>query len=354
MKLRSLLSEAGRNLVSGTSRTATFAVALSMLLALPVLADVFVTTSLVHAANEFRNSGASIITVSAPDGIDGAACEALAEVPQVRAAGALSITGERLTVATLPRSPLDLHRITDGFADVLSAHRQGSEGLVLTDAVMSAAGTRSDHLVTDLGAVSVDGAFTYPADGRRSGFGWAALATQPAAGTFDECWVEAWPTSEALRTILFTSVSASIPSDTKVTVAQLNGQHGNSFDGFSLYEDRITRFAPAVAWLLSVGLAIVAIRLRRLELAARLHDRMSRRSLYGLVLIEAVGWLVPGCVLALAAATVAISFGPSGAIPVFWTELGTVGCALLGGIAGTMLAVAMVRERNLFAHFKDR
>ena len=88
MRFTSITREAYRDTRSGTARAGTFGLVLALLLLALAAADLLAVRVITDAAERFRTSGASIVTLTAPDRIDGAACDALADIRGIRAAGA--------------------------------------------------------------------------------------------------------------------------------------------------------------------------------------------------------------------------------------------------------------------------
>lgn len=143
--------------------------------------------------------------------------------------------------------------------------------------------------------------------------------------------------------------------DVQVIQGQLNTQLGTRFGGAERYPERVTRYAPVAAGFLGLILAALPVRLRRLELASRLHDGSSRADLTAQTLLEAVVWILPAMLIAWAGSEIypyvvagleSESFGASNYL--------TPSVGVIGALLGTVVATLVVRERHLFACFKDR
>lgn len=369
------MGEAARNVASGTARAGVFAAVYGTLLTTLLAVDAAAVVSLADEARRYRSSGAATVTVSLTGGIDGVACEALAKVPGVVAAGALRTAARPVIPAALPRSPLDVYEVSLGFLDVLDAGRgssvdigksaRGGErtriaGIVVGGEAAELLGASpGTDLATDRGELAVAASYPYPADGRRPGFGWAALVVFDAATTYDECWLTVWPSSAAVRAVAMTSIAAAAPSaapaDARVQIGQLNTQHGVAFLGFARFSGRSTAIAPLVGVGIAVIAAVVAVRVRRLEFAARLHDGSSRMSVVILALVESLVWLAPSSLIAVAsAAAMSVASPPADAAAIVSAAAAASAAALLGGMSGGFAAVCLVRERHLFAYFSDR
>lgn len=357
MRFAAIADEVTRGARSGTTRTGSFALVCGALLTLLAVADAVLTTSLIDEAHRFRDSGAATLVIIAPGAVNGEACDALSRLPGVQAAGATRAAQHSVVASVLPRAPLDHYEVSEGFGAVVGVTGTLSSGIALSDDVASILGLAGDGdpLPTDSGTAQVVGRFSYPADGRRPGYGWAAITTADTTGHFDECWVTAWPSSDAVRSVALTAVAAAATSDTRVQTTQLNPRHGEAFDGQRRYRERVSATVPVVAVAVTSGLAWLAVRMRRLEFAARLHDGASRGAVALLAVCEVVLWLVPSALIAVsAAAVVAWREAGSEALPVVVNAALAAVAAVLAGVAGSVAAVTHVRERHLFVYFADR
>lgn len=99
----------------------------------------------------------------------------------------------------------------------------------------------------------------------------------------------------------------------------------------------------------------MAVRLRRLELAARLHDGTRLLDLVCQVSLESCVWLSFSFLVSWASALIYSSYsGGQDAADLAMTSVFTPAAGFLGGVAGTLVSTVLVRERHLFAYFKDR
>ncbi len=159
-------------------------------------------------------------------------------------------------------------------------------------------------LATATGEAKVSGVYANPDDGRRPGLGYAALVVTPDNEPFDECWLDAWPQRPELAQLLLTTVIPNNDApDELPTIGQFNTTLGAEFDGAARFEQRLTRFAPALSAILAASIAVLAIRLRRIELASARHSGVRGRDLLAITLLESAAWIVP--ILILSAATAA-------------------------------------------------
>jgi len=353
-----ILREAARSIATGTARTLTFAIALGLTTLSLLAADLGSVRQLAEEAVRFTESGASVLTVTAVGRIDAAGCERLGEIPEVRAVGALRNAEGNVTVGALPRSPLPLREVSPGFPAVLRSDTVDAPGVILSrDASDLLALSLDGVLSTTAGTTRVAGVFEYPDDGRRPGFGYLALEVTADDRPFDECWVDAWPTLPDLAAILLTTVGPPVGSsqDEQPVLSQLNTSLGRTFEGETRFAQRPTAWAAPVAAVAAFVLAFVSVRIRRMQIASGLHAGVSRRAVYAMLGLETVSWSLPVMVWSLALIamfTAAAEPGDRAALLLLGARISVL--AQLGVLAGAAAAAGVIRERDLFAYFKDR
>lgn len=356
IRAASVVSEAWRNVASGTTRATLFAAVLVVAVGALAALDVRAVVGVIEGAREYRDAGASVQILEAAGQVDGARCEALTGIDGVNAAGALR-TGDPVRALNLPSSELTGVEATPGLLGVLDRGRVAGAGLWLSADLAEALGaTADDSIVTDAGPAPVGAVYPYPDDGRDRALGYAAVAPVPATGLFDSCWVEIWPvdpeTATLLRMVLVTDPSSAVQPAQK----QLNSRLGATYDASAEFRDRLTKPAPTAAVVLGLALGFAAVRLRRLELAAALHARVPRSALTWQVLLETAVWTGAAVIVT---------------VPVLWwlaagaglhvdrvstwvlgmrTVLAGAGATLVGAVAGALTT----RERHLFKYFKKR
>lgn len=187
MKLTTIISEAWRNLVTGTTRAAVFAISLALIVGTLCVTDARAVVSLLSAARTFQTSGASTIVLTAPHAVSGTRCEQLTHLAGVQAAGAIRQTTD-LTTKALPDAPLPQWQATPGFTHVISAATTGQSGILASQQVADQLSLNpGDSLATDHGTTRVAGTYPYPDDGRLQTLTYAVIAPVPATGTFDAC-----------------------------------------------------------------------------------------------------------------------------------------------------------------------
>lgn len=359
MRFHGLLSEVWADVSSGTAKAFFFGVVLTLGVAMLLTAEAAVVGRLADESLSFQARGASTLTIVAPSSISGRACEAMSDLSNVSASGALRARDGSVAPILLPANPIPVSEVTPGFLQVVGSQVSSGNGVVVSDEVAEALLAQSDKTIaTSAGRVFVGGTFAYPSDGRRPGFGWALLSPVAADGAFDECWVRVWPWSDEVQSVLKSIVlkaGYSREGEAQVVQTQLNTQMGQGFDGGRRFSERFTRGAAPFALLLGALIGGVAVRVRRLDYAARLHDGMSKTDVITLGLMETLTWSLPGLLFALGGSAVAVrklfpSLGWESALGMY----AITGAALVGVLGGALASLALVRERHLFRYFKDR
>ena len=205
-------------------------------------------------------------------------------------------------------------------------------------------------------SVDIAGTFPYPEDGRRPLLGYSVVETVPDAGTFDQCWVEVWPESPRVQSIAGSAVVVDADAGQgPPTVGQLNSSLGRTFDGEASYRNRATAFLPGALVLVGVSLGFLAVRMRRLELAAARLIGIRPSDQGVMLLMESGAWIAAASIISLVltlAASVAMTGGllPSGLeFAVTAVLAGGVGvvCGVLGGVAS-------ISSRRALRYFRDR
>lgn len=356
MRISALFREATRNIITGTTRFTLFSFALSLLFYGIIYADASAIKQQIDAANSFRSSGGTTLTLAAQGQIDGSACESLAGVPGVSAAGALRNPSQKISLSSLPNAPIPEFTVTPGFPRLFSPTGTGNSGLILPQEIAESLGvTEGDTIATSSGDARIGATYLYPSDGRRPGFGYAVLSVTNDQEMFDECWVQAWPQITNLRALLFTAIKPeSADSSQPPTLSQLNSALGYEYSG-NTFHSRITRNAPLLACLLSLVLGYLSVRSRRLQLASALHSGVSRPDLLFLLMIETMTWAIPSVILGISVAVAVTHTLPTGDnSSLFNTEIGVPLAGFFGVAMGALYATITTRERHLFRYFKDR
>ncbi|MEU0488107.1 hypothetical protein ABZ249_02685 [Nocardiopsis sp. NPDC006139] len=355
MNVRELIGEVRRNLGTGTTRAALFALALAAVVGALAVADARAIVGLHQRSAEFTAAGASVRVLNVAGNVAGSACDALTGVPGIGASGALAEDGS-LRLAAMPDNPLPAYRVTPGMASVLGVRAEAASGVWVSTGTAETLGVGpGQRLETDSGTVTLAGVFDYPDDGRDSRLGYAVLVPEPAAGVFDQCWADVRPPTEEADELLRWAVRPGADPSLSVTLGQLNTSLGATFDGAAAFAERPTRFAPPAAALAGLVLGFVAVRLRRLELAGALHVGVSRRALLAGTALETAVWSLAGLALAGCALVVAAHVGnPADPWDTVLIDVRGPVAAVLAALVGAAAATALVREEHLFRYFKDR
>lgn len=353
MRLRDLAIEAGRNVRSGTARAFAVGLTLGLVGTVLIALDASAVISLRDEVARFRASGATVITVQADAGVNGAMCRALAEAPTVAASGAIRAAGQATPVA-LPDTSLDAFEVTPGFAALLGV--RGS-GVAVSRQAADALGVETGGVLQlQTGAVEIGAVFDYPNDGRRAGFGYSVLFASPSTGVFDECWVDAWPPSPEAVALASTAVDVGY-DDTQVpvAVAQLNASLGRSLQAEAEFDARPTRFAGLLAFAVALVVGLLATWMRRVELGTMLHFGIRHREVALMVAMEAAVAALIAVVLQspVAAWFIARSLAEGAASSIWLAALVAIPSGI-GIVLGSVLGALLVRERDLFRHFRDR
>lgn len=360
MRVRSLLSEAGRNLATGTTRAVLLACVFVALIGVLAAVDVRAVVQVVDDAAEYRAAGASVQVLESVDRVDARRCEDLSGTTGITSSGAIRASRESLYALNLPASELAVHEVTPGLLSVVApGHSSEGAGIWLSDDLAATLGAHVGNLIaTTSGSVTVAGVFTMPDDGRERTLAYSVLAPVPPVGNFDECWAEVWPTEEATTALVRHSLVAGSgdgPEQERVIRRQLNSRFGAQFDAKRLLDERQTRFAPVAALMVGVGLGAFGVWVRRLEFAAALHARVQKPTLMWQVLLESAVWLA--CAVAVCAAALvglAAWDNPDSIVEPWLIGLRVVSLGAVGAAVGAVCAVGSIRERHLFRYFKER
>ena len=354
MTMRDVFGEARRNLAAGVGGIVWLILLLALALGIGVVAPQLAITTATTRALEFQAAGAATIVVRANDAIDGRRCEALASLPNVTAVGASRETdGARL--ALLPSTSIRTFDVSPGFARVLNVTPRGA-GLLLSEEVARTLNVATGESITikDAGPVGVTGVFAYPDDGRRPSFTYSLLAeATPGGARFDECWVAVWPQDsevDGLARLAF-DANAAQPG-VQPEILRANNTLGNYFS------DANERLIWTWAGLAALGLAATAtyfhVRGRRLELASARHVGVRVPDQYATTLTETLAALLCAVLIIAPAAVYLALASPITAHPLTWAAIRGAGHALTGVVLGTLLALATIRERQLFHYFRNR
>lgn len=323
MRLRSVLSEALRNIGAGVSHALLmFAAVLfaSTLLGGYEAANVVgLETEAVQRINAYADVGAIVGGT-----VDGAACDRLADagggVMGTLAGGMRA--GQQIVPLATPGKDISSYEVTPGMIRMIArTTKTDVSGVwVSTDVSKDFGLTKGSVMQTEQGTMSVAGVFDWPNDGRDTRFAYAFLVPVSASnGTFDECWVRQWPQSGQTEDVLFSTLVAS-GSSSNAGVTQVNKSFDSHYDAQASYGQRMTRWMP---WL---GLAV-----------------------------ETLIWSGLACASSaalLGAYCVRMSIADSMTV---WLGAMRAPCAIFAGVMVSSVLVGMtIHETQLFRFFKQR
>ena len=354
MKVASILSEIGRNILTGTARARLFAILLGVLACTLAAADAITITIIQSAAQRYLDSGAAIRTLTTSNEVDGSTCERLTETDGIQRAGALR-EADPTGLPALPRSPVATFEASPAFADILGIDPRES-GIWGSQALANSRGvTPGDRIETTHGATFVAATFDYPSDGRDARLNLAIVVPTLSTGIFDECWALVWPENPDLDGIIRSATTPGAGQAEPVTIAQLNTTQGARFDGLASFNDRITRWASLAVVAIGVGLGWLSVTRRRLEHASSLHAGQTRGALLTSVLTETAVWALTAAIIGLEIVAVALT---TSAVGLEGSLFGDLAQTVLGGSAAAVIGAAgaslLVREKHLFRFFKER
>ncbi|MDR0504613.1 MAG: hypothetical protein LBG70_02235 [Bifidobacteriaceae bacterium] len=275
MRVVSLFREIFKDITTGTAKVTLWSCLLTLVCLGLVAWEGGTTSAILAKANNFVNSGGSVIVLEAPGFVDGRACDQLTKITNVRAAGAIRERVDGLDVAVLPGRPIPAKDATIGISQILDDNNSRAlenGALISADVAQTLGLAAGSSLITRQAALLVSGIYNYPADGRRAGLGYAVVLAADYTTPFDQCWVEVWPQSSEIRSII-SSVLLSGANDSAAGVAvnQLNRKYGEYFTGTVDYKTRNSQSASLVAGLFGIVIGVAMITRRRVEIAAARH-----------------------------------------------------------------------------------
>lgn len=353
MRLRSIVSEAWRNITSATTGALLFAVALAIGAGFVAANDVSTIVRGINTAHNFATSGAAVTIVAGQGAIDGRSCEALNSASGIQAAGAVRSSQDTITALAMPSTNLTITEITPSLLHVIADDIADDAGVWLPEDLARTLGAEAGgHVETNRGPAAVAGVYPYPDDGRARDLAYTMVSPVPADGLFDQCWALIWPhDSEASG--LLTSAIANPEAD--ISYKQLNASLGTTLDRNALFSERPTLFSVWIAAGIGIALGYVSTRRRRLEFASNLHAGVAKSSQNLQVTLETAAWAVAGFLISLPVLGYVAWQGNAGDMWEPWiigarSTLTASTAAVVGALIGTL----QTREKHLFNYFKQR
>lgn len=353
MRLPEIVSESWRNLPSGTTHAASFALALGLSAGTLVAADGITIGVLHDEATAFVASGASIRVLQAEGAVDGGACDGLPGHGTIGAAGAVA-AADAMTFPAVPGMAVPVFAVSPGLLQVLGGAGREAGAWVSEELASILRVEPGDVLQTDGDELVIAAVFAFPDDGRDSRLGGAILTPVANDQDFDECWAQAWPSSDSTD-VLLRSTALTVDSTTAHTIGQVNNRLGTTFDGEVRFAARLTRFAPIVCVIVGGVLGWLSTRRRRLEYAAALHARQQRGAQLLASSLETCAWAVLGGAIGCGMLVLATHRLP---LDIRWEVVSVAWPGLLSAISsamlGAMIGASSSRERHLFRYFRTR
>jgi hypothetical protein len=351
VRLGDLITEAWRNTRLGASR-ALLAVAVlgPVVLALAWL-DMSQVAAVQREASTYRQAGAATYVITSDGQVDGARCDALARVAGVRAAGALRTAGAPFVPTATPANAIPQYDITPGLAHQLDPDY--TTGVALDAATAQGLGITPGELLHGTGGnAAVVATYDYPADGRDQTLSYALTRSGPPTGTYDQCWLALWPPDPTTAGTLLTTTLTPGADLSQTRTGQLNPTLGASFDAPQRFATRTGRYAAPAALLFALAIVIGIARLRRLELAYARHLGLSRLHITALLTLETTIVALPTAAIGAAATNI---YATTTHLDQLWPfGLRVLALAVLGAIAGAILAGTTTTQKRLFQYFKTR
>ncbi|MDO5676339.1 MAG: hypothetical protein Q4G35_02390 [Propionibacteriaceae bacterium] len=357
MRITAICREAWRDIITGTTGTVVFGTLLSIIIAGLTFLDLTTITGLNHQAQQYRSSMASVTVLQAPGRIDGAACEALNQLPGAQAA-AVRPALEPLVAAHLPGTTMQTYEATPSIGHVLRATPGSPGGIYLSRTVadqLALDETSTINLTT--AAVPVTGIFEWDeTDGRPPGYGYSSFVPTATQRPFDECWLDTWPINPRAQADLNYALLPAADEDQPATKSfQLNTTHGATFDGPKLFDQRPTRYVPVPIAILSFALGFLAVRRRKLEIASDLHAGVPRADLTLKHLLETASWASVALIATTPAAALLITANhPTDTTSLLALAITHLATGLTSTFLGGLVALTLTRESHLNRYFKTR
>ncbi|MDR1078345.1 MAG: hypothetical protein LBL55_06760 [Propionibacteriaceae bacterium] len=355
MRLRSVVSEAWRDLTSGAARALLWALCLIGLAGLLTALDLSIVNGLQRDAAAYQAGAANLRLSLAQGAVDGAACDRLALSASVAAAGAIR-PGPAIRLSAAPDTPVGSFAVTPGFGPVLGLSLPLKAGVWVDSGLAESMGLAvGDRLDSDQGVIEIVGVFAWPSDGRDARLSFALLLPETALEMYDECWIRAWPVIDDNDILLRSVALVDAGSNRPPMIDQANKSLGSKMDAHALFSSRPTRWAALVAGLVGLGLGFASIRRRRLEQASALHCGQRRVDQLLSLSLQTWAWALPALLVVEVASLVLIRVWAMPDPDAVWlTVAGVPLWAGLGAWAGGLIAAGLTREKHLFRYFKTR
>lgn len=362
MRIRSVFSEAMRNIGSGTAHAVVLCLAVMLCGALFGGYAAYDIITMQQEAQARVDALADTDMIATDGGVDGAACDGL---PRGTAstgmhAGAVD-AGAEISLLSTPGKALQSFEVTPGMLELIASNDPhiasvDPSGVWVPEDVARDFGLSAGSRVqTSQGAMDVAQVYAWPNDGRDTRFSYTFLIPRQASGKkFDECWVRQWPRSQEASDLLYSTLVADGRS-MQAAVIGVNKGFDAQYDPYAAYAARVTRWAPMLAALCGAAIGVYAVQRRRLEYAGALHSGQSKGAQLLGIGTEALVWSALGVVSSCALiCAYCVRTAPSDAQTVVQAAcrapLATAAAAVVAAVA----AGVTVRQSQLFRLFKHR
>lgn len=361
MRLRSIFSEAMRNIGSGTAHA--LALFLVVLLGGALLGGYEAYTVVAMERESLTRVRAMADVDSVIGGtVDGSACDRLTRATDgaIAQAGAMR-AGAEITVLSTPNNALQSYEVTPGMLSLIASDGTATDSIdtsgiwVPTDVARDFGLTIGSTLSTSHGEATVAGIYSWPNDGRDTRFAYTFLVPRAASqGTYNECWVRQWPRSEAASSLLYSTLEVGEGSG-QAGVTSLNKGFDSHYDPYATYMGRMTHWIPYLSILIGVAIGVLAVRVRRLEYAAALHSGESKPAQLLGICVEVLVWAGLGALSACAlicAYCARMAIGDVASVMLASCRAPLAMCS--GTFVGAIAMGMTMRQSQLFRLFKRR
>lgn len=353
MTIRALVSEALRNLRSGTVRWWTTVPAFSILVFAVVGVTVQSQTRVLDEIRERRVVGANALVVTAAGRVNGERCQSLNGLPRVVAAGAYTDSAQ-LRLRREPGSPIPIRQGTLGYLRLIGGSTPQAGGLVVSDSILA----ELDETVGG-SVVAVDGS-RIPIVGRidasdkDSNLTRVAISVAPSGGAFNSCVVDFWPPTTSDSALVLTTVDGSGTTD--VETRQLNSSLGPARDPA---RQLAASSEPSNLWIVvGVGflVGLSSVLTRRSELSLSRQMGFTRSALVAQTAFETVGWLSAALAIVAPAVAHLVTAGRTRKEAEYLVELAMrlAGSAGLAALLGAAAGAAVIRRADVLRHLRER
>lgn len=360
MKLRSICSEAIRNISSGTAHVFTLTLAV---LSASTLLGGYEAVSVVGLEQEAiaRIHAKADVMTFVSENIDGEACDRLVEAENGPSVAGAVRDGPQVTPLSTPGKGLSSYEVTPSLVPLLmndvSTTAADISGIWVSSSVSQDFGLIPGSILeTDHGDMKIANIFEWPNDGRDTRFAYAIIVPSSSVqGWYDECWAKIWPDNDDLKSLLYSTGVPTGNIETQVGVTRLNKGFDSHYSAYATYSTRITRFVPWLGCAVGIFIGVFAVLRRRLEYAGALHCGQRKHAQLLGMLLETCTWAGLGatCSTSIIVAYCA-RFAFTDTAAVILGAIRSPIATFCGALFGVFTAGLFIRESQLFRFFKQR